>query len=281
MTDRRRLRSNGRVAHVSLRGVVQAKQYAEGVPHRVIRTRTVLLADPAGGPRDRELLLGEGFTVLDRQGDMLFGFAARDGHVGWIAASDLADSAPAPTHRVRARQSYAKATPDLKARDDEMIVSLGSRVAVSATQGAWSQIAVGARTLWVPSAHLSPLDASESDPVAVAERLLGTPYLWGGNTCLGIDCSGLVQAGCLACGLPCPGDSDQQQAELGTHLPEGASLRRGDLLFWRGHVGWLADSETLLHANAHHMAVALEPLRDAMARIEAQGDGPVTARKRL
>jgi cell wall-associated NlpC family hydrolase len=117
--------------------------------------------------------------------------------------------------------------------------------------------------------------------VAVAELFLGTPYLWGGNSRWGLDCSGLVQAGLLACGLACPGDSGDQERELGTAPPEGTPAQRGDLLFWRGHVAWVSGDNMLLHANAHHMAVVFEPMDQAIARIEAQGDGPVTAHKRL
>ena len=123
--------------------------------------------------------------------------------------------------------------------------------------------------------------AASFDPVAIAESLLGTPYLWGGNSCWGIDCSGLVSAAFSGRGVPVPGDSDQQLAELGQALPADAPVQRGDLFFWKGHVGLIEDADTLLHANAHHMAVAHEPIAEAIARIEAQGDGPVTARKRL
>ncbi len=131
---------------------------------------------------------------------------------------------------------------------------------------------------FVPKPHLRPLDRPFSDPVTVAQLFFGTPYLWGGNSVFGLDCSGLTQIACLACGIPCPGDSDMQEAELGQPTED---LRHGDLIFWKGHVAWVVDEQTILHANAHHMAVAYEPLGPAIARIEAQGDGKVTARKRL
>ena len=120
-----------------------------------------------------------------------------------------------------------------------------------------------------------------TDPVAVAELFLGTHYLWGGNSRFGVDCSGLVQAGLLACGIACPGDSGDQERALGEDLPEDTPAKRGDLLFWKGHVAWVAGENLLLHANAYHMAVAFEPMDKAIARIISQGDGPVTSHKRL
>src|SRR5581483_231842 len=141
---------------------------------------------------------------------------------------------------------------------------LGARLAVARTQDAF---AVTANGLFVPARHLVPLAAGEPDFVAVAERFLGTPYLWGGKTSLGLDCSGLVQVALTACGVPCPRDSDMQERALGTEVARKRrmpALRRGDLVFWRGHVAIARDRATLLHANAFHMAVTLEPLAEAL-----------------
>jgi cell wall-associated NlpC family hydrolase len=136
---------------------------------------------------------------------------------------------------------------------------------------------------FVPARHLAGLDAREPDSVAVAERFAGTPYLWGGKTSLGLDCSGLVQVALTACGVPCPRDSDMQEAALGTRIDwrgETATLRRGDLIFWKGHVAIVCDAATLVHANAYHMAVVIEPTAEAIARIRATGL-EVTSVKRL
>ncbi len=153
----------------------------------------------------------------------------------------------------------------------------GAGVTAGERRGGWLATGDG----WLFARHLRPAGAPMDDPVAVAELFFGTPYLWGGNTGDGIDCSGLVQAACLACGIACPGDSDLQESALGAPLADDAPLRRGDLLFWKGHVAWVADAGRILHANAFQMAVAYEAIPAAIARIEAQGDGPVTARRRL
>ncbi len=285
MSDRRTLRYNGHVAHSSLTGSVQADRFTDGEVCRVVEVVADLCAKP-DGPRDRQLLRGEAFVALDVCDGHVFGYAAKDGYVGWLKVTALVDHpAEPPTHRVSAQRSYAKSTPGLKTMGRITSLPLGAQLVVLDEDDGWARNAWGRGAIpadgFVPAGHLSPVGKLESDPVAVAERLLGAPYLWGGNSAFGIDCSGLIQAGCMASGIACPGDSDQQQAKLGADLPEDAPLQRGDLLFWKGHVAWVADPDTLLHANAFHMAVAYEPLQDAIERIEAQGDGPVTARKRL
>ncbi|MGX0902176.1 cell wall-associated NlpC family hydrolase [Roseovarius sp. MBR-79] len=248
---------------------------------RLIAWPLVDLCRTPDGARDRQLLMGEAVEIASSSGltrGSSSGWtavrAARDGYEGFVPEAALTTGRV--THRVAARATHLYPAPDIKARERAML-SLGARLEVIGQNGIFAETPQG----FVPLAHLAPLDAPESDPVAVAERLLGTPYLWGGNSSLGIDCSGLVQAGCLACAIPCPGDSGPQEAALGHPLPEDAPLRRGDLLFWRGHVAWVSEPGTLLHANAHHMAVAYEPVSQAITRITAQGGGPVTARRRF
>ncbi|MBY6159805.1 C40 family peptidase [Mameliella alba] len=284
MTDRRLTPFNGRVAHVSLKGQVEAERFVEGESHRVARPIADLLTKPKGA-RDRQLLRGAVFQVLDVHENWLYGFAARDGYVGWIDAVDLVGMPKdAETHRIASARSYGKSTPGLKPMGQITPLSLGTRLAVLEEMDGWSRVAwlrgLVPRDLYVPAQHLAPVDQPETDPVTVAERLLGTPYLWGGNSSQGIDCSGLVQIALHACGRDCPGDSDMQEA-MGQALPPGTAPERGDLMFWKGHVAWVADSETLIHANAFHMAVAYEPIKSAIARIKAQGDGAVTRHARL
>src|SRR6478752_897515 len=161
---------------------------------------------------------------------------------------------------------------------------MGERVTVydeNAEGWAWGQLAADGYVGWltatgghVPAAHLAPIDVYETDFVAVAERFLGVPYLWGGKTTLGLDCSGLVQIALTACGIACPRDSDMQEQALGTAILGGlaaAEPRRGDLVFWDGHVAIVRDRLSLLHANAFHMSVAIEPIAEAVSRIRDSG----------
>lgn len=243
-------------------------------PARITRTVVDLCRSP-NGARDRQLLFGDHVSVLNRIDGCALIRAAKDGYCGWVDETSL--GAPMePTHRVTARGAHIYADANMKSPDIASL-SFGSLLCAENETPTFIQIAEG----FVPRQHVYRLDAVATDPAAVAELFLGAPYLWGGNSQTGIDCSGLVQAACLACGIECPGDSDQQAAQLGTELPAGDTLRRNDVVFWKGHVALVFSDDMLIHANAGHMAVVLEPLQDALERIQAQGDGAPTGYRRL
>lgn len=272
--DRRLTPYNGRVAHVDWRDRIDAQSYAAPVAKRIASPLTDLCAAP-GGARDRQLLFGARFDVIDQREGWAFGMA-EDGYCGWLDLGALAEWHP-PTHWLSAPASHLYPAPDIKRRPAAAL-SLCAAVVVVERRGAWVRELGGH---WLPATHLRAWDDRPSDPVTFAESLLGSPYLWGGNSRAGLDCSGLVQIACRACGIDCPADSDLQASHLGAPLAETTSLKRGDLVFWKGHVGWMADATTLLHANAHHMAVTLEPLAVARERISASGGGPVTGFRRI
>ncbi|MBK5933479.1 NlpC/P60 family protein [Rhodovulum imhoffii] len=267
--------ANAHVAARSLEGRLQAPRFVDPKARRIGPPVADLLRTPAG-LRDRQLLHGESFEVLEIRDGYAFGQAGRDGYVGYVTAEALTDL-PEPTHIVAARATHAYPAPDMK-RPELCGLSFGTRLRVVSASGNFFETAEG---WFVPKPHLRPANAPFKDPVTIAQLFFGTPYLWGGNSAWGIDCSGLVQAAYLACGLPCPGDSDQQEETLGTALPPDSPVQRGDILFWKGHVALAVDDRVMIHANAHHMAVAYEPVADAIARIVAQGDGPLTHHKRL
>ena len=261
------------MAAAYLRGTVEAPRYAEGVVRRLAKPVSDLCASP-DGPRDRQLLRGEAVTVYDDHAGWSF-VQAEDGYVGYVASARLAELAP-PTHRVATFATHAYRDDDLKSAEVAAL-PFGARVRVSDERRTFYETDAGL----VPKPHLRPLDRPFTDPATIAQLHYNVPYLWGGNSTRGIDCSGLVSAAFRACGIDCPADSDVQRAGLGDVLPPGAALTRGDLVFWPGHVGMMVDAETLLHANAHHMAVRYEPLATAVARIAAQGGGDVLCCKRV
>lgn len=271
MSDPRLTLARADLADARLQGIVAARAYAPTVPYRCIVPSAALrrAPDPAGEQLD-QLLFGEGFEVLEIGDGWAWGQARRDGYVGFVALSDLAQGALAPTHRISALRAYGFSQPDIKSAPVGLY-SLNALVRIEAEEGRFAQ-AEGAG--WLASNQLSPIGLFETDPAAVAERFLGAPYQWGGRESLGLDCSGLIQQALYACGLACPRDSDQQ-AELGAPVAR-EGLGRGDLVFWRGHVGMMLDAQRMIHANALHMQVSIEPLAAALARI-----GPASALRRL
>jgi cell wall-associated NlpC family hydrolase len=260
-----------------LSGAVEADRFVEGRAMRVALPLLPLTMKPdPDAPLDTQLLMGEGFTIydMDDQTGLAWGQSARDGYVGWVPQAGL--EAPAKvTHHVTQPLALLYAEPEMKGRPVDALPYL-AQVEVVGQSGRWLELAEG---VWVPGRHLS--DAPDAgDWVALAERFIDAPYLWGGRSAMGLDCSALVQLARLGAGHDCPRDSDMQQA-LGREVPLDGPFQRGDLVFWKGHIGIMLDEEIMLHANAFHMAVRRERLSLARDRIEAQGDGPMTAARRL
>ncbi len=271
MSDPRLTPANGRAALERLRGQVDAPRFVPGEAARVTVPLSDLCRSP-GGARDRQLLWGEAVTVIDRQDGWAFVEAARDGYCGYLREVYLGPARPA-THRVTAPATHLYPEPRVQAHETAAL-SFGALLTVNGGSGQFVSTPDG----FVPAQHVRPLAKVFDDPVYVAGLFLGTPYLWGGNSRDGIDCSGLVQAAWLACGRACPGDSDLQQS-LGRPLADDVPHARGDLIFWPGHVAIMADEARVLHATGHAMAVVLEDLTEATARIAALGHGIVVRRR--
>lgn len=271
--DRRLTPTTPRIAHTSLKGRVDVPVYTDGTPMRVAQPVVDLLRAPKGA-RERQLLLGETFVVIDRHEDHAFGFAQKDGYCGWLPDAALSRG-PTPSHWVCSPATHLYPEPRVQA-PEQATLTLGAQLAVTALHGKWAETTTG----FVPASHLRPLGNWLNDPVGVAETLLGTPYLWGGNSRHGIDCSGLVQLSHWACGIALPGDSDLQEA-TGQEISPDATLQRGDLIFWKGHVALIVDPTRLIHANGNTMSVAYEDTAACIARIIAQESRPVTHRRRL
>ncbi len=263
-------------ASTALEGVIAAAEYIEPtVQGLAVPSAAIRRAPDAASEQMDQLLFGELFDVLETQGGWAFGQARRDGYVGFVEAAALAAPAAAPTHWVRALRTYAFSEPDIKSAPAGLY-SMNALIAAEAREGRFVK---GAGTGWFTAGHLSPLGAGETDHAAIAEQFLGAPYQWGGRESAGLDCSGLVQQALYACARACPRDSDQQAALGHEAAPEG--LERGDFVFWKGHVAIVTGANAIIHANAHHMCVAREPLDQAIARTREAGGGDPTGYRRL
>jgi cell wall-associated NlpC family hydrolase len=271
--------ARGDIAAKHLAGIVQAQRYVEGKAYEIGAAQAPVRKAPSpDAGLLTEALKGERVTIYDIGADgWAWGQLAGDGYVGYLPAGALREPGPPATHKVSALRTFVFPGPSIKLPPTETL-SFGCQLAIARTDGPFAIAESGGH---VPASHLVPVGTMESDFVTVAERFLGTPYLWGGKSSLGLDCSGLVQLSLTACGVRCPRDTDMQEGELGTALaPVPAQLRRGDLVFWKGHVAIARDGATFVHANAHDMAVAIEPVAAAIARIRADS-GEITSVRRL
>jgi cell wall-associated NlpC family hydrolase len=260
-----------------LEGKVAAKRFVEGRAMEIVEAAAPLRGEPRpDAPLSTEALKGERVTIYDTNAEgWAWGQLAADNYVGWLPSQALGPPGAAPTHKVSALRTFAFPGPDIKLQPIEAL-PFGATLAVARMRDRMAVTPAGA---YVPAAHLKPIGERESDFVAMAERFVGAPYLWGGKTALGLDCSGLVQIALAACGIACPRDSDMQEAALGDPVADRSDLKRGDLVFWNGHVAMVRDHATLIHANAFHMAVEIEPTAAAIERIRGAGSTITSIRR--
>ncbi len=256
--DPRRHAYRADLADAKLRGLIEAERYVQGETRQVIAPALPLRREPRfDSILDTEALHGETVTLYAEGEGWAWVQIDRDSYVGYMPSEGLSAAIVAPTHRIAALRSYVYPEPDGKS-PPLALLSLNALVTAKAEEGRFLALEGGG---YVVARHTLPAGETVDDPVAMAEAFVGTPYLWGGRTSIGLDCSGLVQLAVEAAGHRAPRDADMQAAELGEPIEwrEGMELRRGDLVFWEGHVGIMTSANDLIHANAHHMAVEIEP----------------------
>ena len=270
--DQRFQAYNERVAAIDLKSDIDHHNFVHPECCQISVPVCDLLDEP-NGDRQRQFLYGASVDVFEDVAGWAFVRQHSDGYVGYVKAAALS-SYSNPTHYITNPLTHCYRDADFKSPDIFQL-PMQSSIRVHEHKDRFGRTDLG----WIPLTHLKPLAEKAPDIVTEAQKFLGVPYLWGGNSALGIDCSGLVQVACSACGIKAPADSDLQRAALGEHV--NGDMTRGDLLFWKGHVALVHDAGHILHANAHAMAVTLEPINDAIKRIEKSGDGPIIAHKRL
>ncbi|MEJ2125082.1 MAG: NlpC/P60 family protein [Alphaproteobacteria bacterium] len=267
------------LADATLKDKVKAQRYVQGELRQVVAATAPLRVMPRfDAPMATEALCGELATVFDVTNGWAWAQLANDNYVGYMPVDCISTIIDEPTHWVSARATFVYPAPDLK-RPPIMRLSLNSRLAVIGKEGRFFELSRGG---YIFNEHIHPFEEKGKDFVRIAERLIGAPYLWGGRSSVGIDCSGLVQIALEGMGSKCPRDSDMQEAELGEAVanPDLNKIKRGDLVFWRGHVGIVQSNEWMIHASGHQMEVVVEPVRRAVERI-ATTHGNFTSLRRI
>ncbi|MDA7949023.1 MAG: C40 family peptidase [Hyphomicrobiaceae bacterium] len=259
---------------------MSARRFSEGSRRQVVEAAAPLREAPRhDAVLETELLFGERVILYDEREGWAWVQAERDSHVGYLSANALRSDIADPTHRVRTLGTHIYPRPDYKAPPIDRL-SMNAQLVVEKAEERFAQLSDGH---YIAATHICAVDECEQDFVEVAAGFVGSPYLWGGRTSAGLDCSALIQLALQASGIECPRDSDMQEAVLGKPLPgppNQQAVRRGDLVFWNGHVGVMLEEGRLLHANVHHMAVVVEPAFEAFARIETWY-GPITSVRRM
>jgi cell wall-associated NlpC family hydrolase len=259
------------LADAALKGRVEATRFVSGKAMRVATPLAPVRREPShSAPLDTEALRGEQVIVFETNPNgWTWGQLASDRYVGWIPSDALTQPGLEPTHKVSATRTFVFPRPNIKAPPLSAL-PLGSQVSVvGEAEDRNAKYFLIKPEGAIVAQHLMPMDHAESDWTAVAERFLGVPYLWGGKSSLGIDCSGLVQVALGACGIPTPRDSDMQATAIGQDLSLTAglpALRRGDVVFWPGHVAIMRDAATVVHATGHRLQVVFEPLSELLER---------------
>ena len=271
------------LADLRLETRVAAERFVAGLPRQVIDPVVNIHAGPRSDAQcTSQALYGERLAVFEDREGWAWCQLERDGYVGYLSSDTLTDQLTEPTHSVSALSTYLYTAPGIKTQP-VVAIYMNSKVTVTETQGDFARLSDG-RFIW--TRHLTPLDEIAGDPASIAESFQFVPYLWGGKSQAGLDCSGLIQLSYNAVGKDCPRDSDMMQETIGEPLLindlanlELSGLERGDLVFWKGHIGMMLDKNRIVHANGYHMTTVIEPLTDAVDRI-ARLFGPVMGIRR-